>query len=696
MSKRLYIKLAWTGMKKNKQLYVPYLIAGMAMVMVFYIFNFLSTSKVVASLPGREVLPILFNCGAGAMGLFSIPFLFYTNASLIKKRKKELGLYNILGMNKRNIFAVLFWETVITYGIVIVGGLFAGILFSKLAELGLVNMMEKPVNYHIYVAWGSTWRAIWVFAVIYFLILLNALHQIHKNNPIELLHSEVEGERPPKSRLLPTIISLIFILCAYYIVATLEVPMNFGKVFIAGVLLTIGTYLLFICALVYVCKKLQSNKQYYYKTAHFVTVSTMTYRMKRNGASLATLCILATMILVSFTFSVTFYVGAIDTANKHYPYDSGLTIEVPLDKISDEVSQGVYTKDLKAEIEGVMADAKDAQSVTAYSANLLAVIKEGRLDLSRNMHETWFTMGYYNGWERGNEKIVYVHVIDLATYNALCQTSEMLKDDEVFIASETVHYEAKDMIRYNGEVVPVKKVVKEIPKMTEVRLDNNSMDSHGCESLFLVVSDLYEFMGAAEGLAQGEANNYLAYHWEYDMNMTGEKTQLNKLYRQIEECVQNMSVVNGNTEVNCYLKSQRIERYYALAGSLLFLAVIINILFVFVTALIMYYKQISEGYEDQKRFAIMRKIGMTKKEIKKTINAQMLMVFVAPLVVAGIHLACTSNVVYLLINFAVVDNKPLMIKVMWICYLGFVIVYGFVYRLTSKTYFRIVNSSVNE
>lgn len=199
----MYLRLAWTGIRKNRQLYAPYFVAGMAMVMVFYIFRFLGASAVVAQLPGKEVLPVLFDVGGWGIGVFSIPFLFYTSAGLIKSRKKELGLYNILGMNKGNLFHVLFWETVISYVVTLLGGLLLGVAFSKVAELGLCNIMDKQVNYRIYVDGASALTAAALFAVIYLLILLNSLWQIRRSNPIELLHGGSVGERPPKSRKIP-------------------------------------------------------------------------------------------------------------------------------------------------------------------------------------------------------------------------------------------------------------------------------------------------------------------------------------------------------------------------------------------------------------------------------------------------------------------------------------------------------------
>lgn len=700
MKRWFYTKLAWTGIKKNKQLYYPYFIAAIAMVTVFYIFSFLAESKIVRTLPGREILPFLFQYGVWVVAIFAIPFLFYTNSALVKKRKKELGLYNILGMNKKNIFLLLFWETLITYGIVVIGGILLGILFSKIAELGLVNIMNQAVNYHIYVEWKSIWISILVFAVIFFLILLNMLHQIQNNNPIELLRSDSVGERPPKGRLFLAVASLVFLVTAYCVAAStkhIEDPFAFQKCFASGVLITIGTFLLFICASVYLCKRLQNNKKYYYKTSHFVTVSSMSYRMKRNGASLATICVLVTVILVTLSFSVSFYTGSMDIIKEHYPSDIGVTVEIPIKNMEDKNSLKEYTEYYRSEIRNSMKNA-DANSIEDYSANMLAMMTNDRLDLRSDMRHTWFHpgSGFYPGWEEGNQKIVWLRVMSLEDYNRLCETSFTLNQNEVLVASKTIEYTKNEIVRYNGETAKVKKSVKQVPQITYARLDGDRLDAHGCETMFVIVPDLYSFIGKAEGSAICSERNYMNYQWECGITMQKRDTKLQKLYHQIKDKVKKVSNVTGNKNVTCYSQDAKGEKYYSFAGGLLFLAIMVDILFIVVTALIMYYKQISEGYEDQKRFLIMRNIGMTTKEIKKSIYSQIFTVFLLPLIVAGIHLIFTSNISYLLLKMAVFDNKPLLIKIMFISYLIFAVVYTCMYLLTSKSYFKIINRSSDE
>lgn len=721
MRKGFYTRLAWTAIQKNKQLYYPYFLAGIVMVMVFYIFNFLATSDVVHSLPGKAVLPVLFRLGEGMIGLFSIPFLFYTNSSLIKKRKKELGLYNILGMNKRNIFSVLFRETVISYGIVVMIGIFAGFLFSKIAELVLVNIMDRQVNYRIYVDWRAVAIVLVTFAAIYLLILFNALWQIHTNDPIELLHSDSEGERPPKSHLFLTVCSLLLIVAAYCVASSVyAVEYQFTQIFVTAALLIVGTFLLFICASVVLCKTLQKNGRYYYQTSHFVTISTMSYRMKRNGASLAAICILVTLVLVACSFSVSFYAGSMESMRKIYPYDLSVRVEIPVEKMGEEMTEGTYTDAYRPGIDAVIASVinstalqnmgiqahKGVQSVdsgqvyTVHFANMLAMLVDGRLDFGRDMRDTWFTpgSGYYPGWEEGNERIVWLHVLSLEEYNRLCGTSAKLGENEVFVLAESTQYQMEDIILRDGSKLTVNKQAAEIPKMTDVSvslgsdvLEDDRITPHGCENVYLVVPELYGFMGGEEGSAHYAQANYMAYDWEYCLNLQASAEQLYAISDQVEAHVRAAAESIETVKARCFLKLERGENYYSLAGALLFIAVIMDVVFIAVTALIMYYKQISEGYEDQKRFVIMRKVGMTQREIRSSINSQMLTVFALPLLAAGVHLVFTSNIVYMLQRMVVSDNKPLMIRVMAITYLLFVVVYALVYVLTSRMYFKIVN-----
>ena len=702
MNKKIYAKLAWTAIRKNKQLYYPYLIAGSIMAAVFYILSFLSMSDIVGQLKGSEPLSSLLRYAASAVGLFSVPFLFYTNSTMIRQRKKELGLYNILGMNKKNIFYVLAWETLMTYCIVIFLGTFSGIVLSKIAELGMFNIMGKEINYHIYIEWQAVLNTVLIFAGIYVLLLLNIFRQIHHNNPIELLRSESCGERPPRSHWLLAVIGVIFLLTAYVLSNTMKYNMDAmdRMPYIVGFIL-IGTYLLFICASVFLCKLLQRNIRYYYQTAHFVMVSSMSYRMKRNGASLASICMLVSAILVTLVGTVSFFVGINTIIAGHYPYDMGIIAEIPADHLINELNSSADTSAYRSEMQTVLKD----QSVTTvnttelYSADMAGFLKNGQLDFSTDTQEAWngvSSLDYFNREELAeDEEIAFVRIIGLEDYNKWCDASETLNEQEVMLASNNKDYLSKTVIMPDKTEVVVGAVVKTVPSMTAMLVSNKYSDAEDAGIFYLVVPDLVDFLANTYNVSDYPENNRLVYRWEYGMNLPNDYDRLLEIQTYAESKLQDVSDMLGIESITLYSHTEKVDRVKTVAGGLLFIMVVLNIVFAFVTALIMYYKQISEGYEDQKRFVIMRKIGMTRQEIKQSISSQMLTVFGMPLLVAGVHLFLTVDVVNRMISYALMDDKQLIIRVMIVSFLIFAIMYFIVYKLTSKAYFNIVNRVVN-
>ncbi len=709
MNRRFYTKFAWMGIEKNKRLYVPYFTAGMIMVMIFYILHFLADSDVVRDLPGEGILAIMFSVGTFAAGLFAVLFLFYINSTLIKGRKKELGLYNILGMNKKNIFCMLFWETVITYGITVLGGIFAGAVFAKAAELAVVNAVGKEVNYRVYVDWKAVGYSLLVFMGIYVLILLNMLRQIHYNNPIELLHSAQEGERPPKARGGLALISMLLLAAAYYMAVTMgNLSVTPRDVFARSlfgvvVLVTVGTFLLFLCVSVFLCRLLQNHKKYYYKTSHFVTVSSMAYRMKRNGASLSFICILSTLVIAVFGFTVSFYVGTNKVLANLYPYDLGVSVNIPLELAADKEAAGSYTEKIRSEAAQKMEELP-AQSdcVEIYSAEMAGIVADGSLDLSQDMQkcvQAEFTTG--EQVLQPDEKIAIVRLIALDDYNRLCHAAETLKEDEVLLAKEGQSYQIKEVVLHHGEKKKCR-TTDIMPKMpAAVKLRSRNTHANGLSQIFLVVSDVPSFLDGKSGMQIYAERNLMAYRFEYGLEYEGVDRDLQNAYYEITEdkLLQDAYSQTVDDEIFgayengfvCYLQTEKAGRMSALTSGLLVLMVTFNILFIIITALIMYYKQISEGYEDQKRFVVMRKIGMTAEEIKRSVNSQMFFVFWLPLTVAGIHLLFTANIVYSLLSLSVADDRPLTVKVMIMAFLIFAVVYLLFYSLTSRTYYRIVN-----
>ncbi|MBS1470404.1 MAG: ABC transporter permease, partial [Lachnospiraceae bacterium] len=338
MKTGFYPKLAFDGIRKNRRMYVPFICTCIGMVMMFYIISYLHYSDTIASMNGGQIMRSTLNLGSIVVGIFSCIFLFYTNSFLIRRRKKEFGLYHILGMGKLNIARILFWETLLTAVISLVLGIGFGILFSKLAELAMARLTHAQIIYSMHISPDSILFTLTVFGCIFILLFFNTLRQVHFSNAITLVQSESVGEKPPKGNILLGLLGMICLAAAYYLAVTVADPVSaLGMFFIAVILVIVGTYLIMIASSVLFCRLLQKNKRYYYKANHFVSISSMAYRMKRNGAGLASICILATMVLVMLSTTVSLYFGMDDVLSNRYPYQFNTTVSYDsFDMMSDE------------------------------------------------------------------------------------------------------------------------------------------------------------------------------------------------------------------------------------------------------------------------------------------------------------------------------------------------------------------------
>ncbi len=696
MSRGLYRKLAYTGIRKNWQIYFPYLLAGAAMVMMFYIVAFLEDSRMVNQLRGGMAITSLLLCGEWMVGLFSVPFLFYTSSSLLKKRKKELGLYNILGMNKGDIRKVLFWETVITSGLAVFSGLFLGIALSKAAELGLVNIMGEETDFHIYVEWKVVLTTILLYGAVYFLIFLYSMRQVRRNNPVELLKSASVGERPPKSRWAMAVAGAVITGAAYGLALQVkDLRTGIQQCLVIVALIVAGTYLLFVAGSVFLCRALQRNKRYYYQTSHFVTVSSLTFRMKRNGAGLASICIFATAILVILAGTMGFYAGVDNIVEHRYAYDMSVSVPAPEGVESGREGYGVaYRAWMEEALKEV--DAKVSETAEAYSAGLTASLLDGTLDLGVDIYAQAPEEGNVEAWNVYLEKFVNVRVLSLEAYNRLCGTAEELGEGETLLATGGENFRVTSVRGWDKRVYSVKKTVKQMPRLSGYRLFGGYKDTM-LDSLVLVVPRMEAFWEGFDP-ARWISRNEVIFFWEYDVDLDEDRERqlaISDAVRKMNEEETGMNM-DMDMEKCFYSREEKWADLRGLAGGGLFLAILVSVVFIFAATLIMYYKQISEGYEDQRQFSIMGKIGMTKKEIRRSVNSQMLTVFGFPLLVAGLHLAFAVPAIHELLKAAVMDDKPLLMKVTWACFLLFALVYAFVYMLTARTYFGIVNRPVHK
>ena len=680
MKKGFYLKLAWLGIRKNKKLYTPYLLTCIGMVMMFYIVSFLGSSNVLAGMAGGDTMQGTLSLGSGVIGVFSLIFLFYTHSFLIRRRKKEFGLYNILGMEKRNLVRVLLWESLLIALLSLALGLLAGIVFSKFAELGMVNILEGTATFSLTLAPEGILQTLTLFAVIFTLLLLNTLRQIHLTNPIELLHSESAGEKPPKANWILALCGIFILAGAYYLAFSIQEPVTAMLwFFVAAVLVIIATYLLFIAGSVTVCRLLQKKKSYYYKTSHFVSVSSMAYRMKRNGAGLASICILCTMVLVMVSSTVCLYIGAEDSLRSRYPRNINLDTSVS----SLAMLHSDKVKEIKACTSQIVAEnGQSMQNVLDYNvAAFVGYIENGRIATDNSNPYAFQLNAYSDVWQ--------IFIISLDDYNRLMGKDETLKPGQALIYTTKQNAYPEDTIAI-GEAEPLK-IQKVVTDFTDNGLDTMQVIS----SLFIFVPDFEEYVAPLTKLTEEDGDPLLQMHWYYAFDLDcDDQTQI-QIQEQLEKGLQQFYVSSATEEFSTYCEGVVEERagFYGLYGGLFFLGILLGVVFIFAAVLIMYYKQVSEGYEDHSRFAIMQKVGMTKKEIKKSINSQVLTVFFLPLIAAGLHLAFAFPLIYKLLVLFSLTNLQLLIFVTICCYLAFALFYALVYRITSKAYYSIVSSA---
>lgn len=426
MKTGFYPKLAFDGIRKNRRMYVPFICTCIGMVMMFYIISYLHYSDSVAAMRGGAIVQTMLNLGTITVGIFSCIFLFYTNSFLIRRRKKEFGLYHILGMGKRNIARILFWETMLTALISLVIGIGFGILFSKLAELGMLRLMHAQATYSMQISPDSILFTITVFGCIFILLFFNALRQIHFSGAISLIRSENVGEKPPKGNWILGILGLGCLVVAYYLAVTVADPVSaLGMFFIAVILVIFGTYLIMIAGSVLFCRLLQKNKHYYYKANHFVSISSMVYRMKRNGAGLASICILATMVLVMLSTTVSLYFGMDDVLSNRYPYQFNTTVSYnSFDTMSDENTASILklASDAMDKYECTQSNVSDYRSACFYG---YLIDNDFVCDAKFDSHSE--TTNYLEG--------TMFYFVPLSDYNKMMGTNETLASDEALLFS---------------------------------------------------------------------------------------------------------------------------------------------------------------------------------------------------------------------------------------------------------------------
>lgn len=683
MKRGFYAKLAWSGIRKNKRLYLPYILTCAGMVMMFYIVSFLTYSKVLRSMSGGDTMQSMLGLGCSVIGVFALIFLFYTNSFLMRRRKKEFGLYNILGMGKWNLARVLFWESLIIAAISLAGGLAAGVLFSKFAELGMVNILAVNATFTLTLEPKAIGMTLVLFAVIFCLIFLNALRQIHLANPIELLHSENTGEKPPKANWILALAGVAILAWAYYLAVSIQDPVSALLWFFAAVIMVIiATYLLFVAGSVAVCRILQKKKNYYYKTNHFVSVSSMVYRMKRNGAGLASICILCTMVLVMISTTVCLYIGTEDSLRTRYPRN--INLDTTVDTLPELQAEKADTlRNLSAQTAGEYG--LKLENVLDYRVAAFAGYqKEGKLYTDYSSMYAFQLSVYADVWQ--------VFLVPLEDYNRLMGQNETLQPGEALVyTTKTMSYDQDTISINDTTILNVKKVVPDFA-------DNGVDAMQVIPSLYIFVPNFEEITEPLLELKDERNNNIMELQWFYGFDLNCEDDIQIQIQEKLMDGIKRLSLSGDGQNFSTLCEGVAKERsgFYGLYGGLFFLGILLGVVFLFAAVLIMYYKQVSEGYEDQSRFEIMQKVGMTKKEIRKSINSQILTVFFLPLITAGIHLAFAFPLLYKMLALFSLTNLKLLILITVCCYLIFAVFYILIYRVTSRAYYTIVSGAKEE
>lgn len=657
MNKFFYPELAINNIKKNYRTYIPYILTCIGTIMMFYNMCYLVVAKDIGSVSHSESVRQILYLGAIVIGIFSLIFLFYTNSFLIKRRKKEFGLFNIVGMEKRHIAKIMFYETLIIGISTLAGGLLLGIFLSKLMLLLLFKIMlfKAPFGFEIPLAAITSTTAL--FTCIFTVNLIFNMGQVHFSNPVELLRGGNVGEKEPKTKWILALIGFVSLGLGYYIAVVTRSPLAaLNKFFVAVILVIIGTYSLFTAGSIGLLKVLRKNKKYYYQSKHFITVSGLIYRMKQNAAGLANICILSTAVIIMISSTISLYSGIEDVLRTRYPRNIIISAASISDQEAEDVS-ALVAKELSASnIEAI--------NLVHYRFKTLVALREG----------SNFTSADFNYYAMNNLSTLIL--ISQDQFNRLENTSISLDPGETVVYTPEGKIPGEEL-NLNGYKLTVKETLDSVK--TANLLSDNMIDSY-C----LVVDDVSTIDEIYKEFVQDGTREGLSYFYGFDLD-GDEEVQINlvtNLYKAISELNYEVSV--DGAEISR-------EGLYALYGGLFFLGIFLGLLFLMATVLIIYYKQVAEGYDDKQRFEIMQKVGMSKEEVKGAIKSQVLTVFFLPLITAIIHIAFAFKVIVKLLAVLNLTNVPLFALCTLITIVIFALSYTLIYALTARTYYKIVS-----
>ena len=654
MRRNFNIRMALTNIKNNQNIYLPYFMAASLIVMLFYSLRSVSFMVANSTAAGGGTMSAMLQMSSWICGILSLVILFYVNSFIMKRRKKEFGLYSILGMEKRHIALVMAWEVLITGAIGIFCGIVLGALFSQLLFLLLLKIVGLPVALEFVIPFQEVAATFVLFGIGFLILLGYDVISVCRTDPIALLRSEKEGEREPRTKWPLAALGFVTLGAGYWLALTVKTPSDALTVFFPAVLLVIiGTYCLFVAGSILILKLLRRNKNFYYQPKNFISVSGMMYRMKQNAVGLSNICILSTCVLVTLSSTVSLFIGEEDILRARYPRQIITSCVVETRQSGEQLVQASrrHAKDYGISVQN---------DVGYANFNYPARCENGEFSASD-----------------GGDALYELDAISLADYNRIMGTQLQLSGQQVLVALSEMQLDQEE-ITLEGVSYHIREKI-EMPAF----LSRFS----GYPGALIVLPDyshLEDLVRRVNEAFAGRASCNLMYYYSYDLSAEPPQAYYDTLREDLLQTVDRLAQTGSADMAR--------EDFYQLYGSLLFVGIFFISLFLIATVLIIYYKQITEGFDDRGRFDILRKVGMSDREVRSTINKQVLMVFFLPLGMAVVHISVAFPVLCKLLLAFQMANKPLFFGCTVCAVFLFALLYYAVYHVTSKTYYRIVQA----
>ncbi len=676
MGNRYYARLAADNIKKNAKVYVPYIITCVLMAAMIYIISSLAHNPDIRNMKrGATTTPVIMTFGTYVTMVFAFIFMFYSNSFIVKRRRREFGLLNILGMEKRHIAKLLLIENAYVILITVAAGLGCGVLLDKLMSLSLTKLIGETVTLGFHVSYSSLALTGIFLAGTFFVIYVYTLGQIHLAKPVELLAGSSVGEKEPKTKLIMALLGVVLLAVGYVISIVTEEPTKVLPLFLLAVLCVIfGTYLLFMAGSIALLKALKKREKFYYKTNHFAAVSGLIYRMKRNAVGLASVCILSTMVLVMVSVTSSMMLGLDGAVRREYPTDVILNAHdfKAVDRFEEYLREKMDVKNVRRVSQPVLVVYGDLENPTMFTKDDYNKLTDGAGEEFEALKEEALAKSYnINVFEK--DEVIKGFNEDSA-----------LRDEDYDVAKgEVVVVTGMEDLKMQSITIAGKSY--KVAKVIFNRMAAQNDSDWGYDIVMNSREEIVELERAYNERSYKECRGSEMMFFDY---VSSDKQAQNEAFEQIFAEKWDEFEQQGNMTYTFFtdMKAQAMGVF----GSLFFLGLFLGTLFIAETILIIYYKQISEGYEDQKRFEIMQNVGMSRREVKRSIRSQILMVFFLPLIVAGVHIIFAFPLIKRLLYLLGLSDTMLYVLCAAGGFVGFALIYTAIYTLTAKTYYKIV------